>query len=238
LDIDPKKADTISLNRGQYVILDDQIWIPLEATAIGSPFNEAWYKGSEIYHRWEKNKRVEITKIHDPWAAYQPATFPPAAWSPTLPAKDNIDAIMSREINLQKAKKIMELIKPYQEALEKNPDNLNIKMQVGLIYAENEFYAEAMNMFDSILSTDPAHADAFTNIGNIYLLTRKIDNAIENYKKAESISPGDAEIKINLAIAYYKKGMLKEAQAKFKEAVDIRPMIKYEKGFLDSLLFQ
>jgi len=32
--------------------------------------------------------------------------------------------------------------------------------------------------------------------------------------------------------------MLKEAQAKFKEALDIRPSIKYEKAFLDSLLFK
>lgn len=238
LDIDPKRADTVSLNPEQYVILDNQIWIPLEATALGSPFNEAWYKGSEIYYRWEKNKKVEITKIHDAWAAYQPATLPPATWSPTLPTKDKIDAIMALEINLQKAKKIMGLIKPYQEILGKNPNDLNVRMQLGLIYADNELYAEAMNEFNNIIALDSTYADAYTNIGNIYLLSGKIDNALENYKKAEALSSDDAEIKINLAIAYYKKGMLREAQTKFKEAVDIKPLIKYEKGFLDSLLFQ
>src|SRR3990170_6421678 len=46
LDIDVQKADTISLNPEQYVIFDNQIWIPVESTALGSSFHEAWYKGS------------------------------------------------------------------------------------------------------------------------------------------------------------------------------------------------
>ena len=238
LDIDPGKADTISSNPEQYIIFENKIWIPVEATAIGSSFNEAWYKGSEIYNRWEKEKKAEITKVHDAWAVYQPATLPPATWSPPLPAKGKIDDIMAKEINLQKTKKMLELIKPHQDALEKNPADLNIKMQIGLIYAENGFYAEAIEGFNSIIAADRANSDAYTNIGNIHLMTGKIDSAIETYTRAEAVKPGDEEIKINLAIAYYKKGLLKKAQAKFKEAVDIKPMIKYEKGFLDSLLFR
>ncbi|MBI3753280.1 MAG: 6-bladed beta-propeller [Deltaproteobacteria bacterium] len=238
LDIDPKKVDAISLNTEQYIILDNQVWIPLEATAVGSSFTEAWYKGSEIYYRWEKEKKVEITKVHDAWAVYQPATLPPAVWSPALPTKDKIDAIMAREIAMQKAKKVQAMVKPYQEALDKNPNDLNARMQLGLIYAENELYDEAVKEFNAIIAANPQDADALTNIGNIYLATGKIDGALESYKKAEAIAPEDAEIKVNLAITYYKKGMLKEAQTKFKEAVDINPTVKYEKGFLDSLLFQ
>lgn len=238
LDIDPKKVDAISLNPEQYIILDNQIWIPLEATAVGSSFTEAWYKGGEIYYRWEKEKKVEITRMHDAWGVYQPATLPPAVWSPALPTKDKIDAIMARELTMQKTKKAQGIIKPYQDALAKNPDDLNARMQLGLIYAENELYDEAVKEFANIAAANPQDSDAYTNLGNIYLMTGKIDRALENYKKAEAIAPDDAEIKVNLAITYYKKGLLKEAQTKFKEAVDINPTVKYEKGFLDSLLFQ
>ncbi|MBI5875679.1 MAG: 6-bladed beta-propeller [Deltaproteobacteria bacterium] len=238
LDIDPKKADEISLNPEQYINLDKQIWIPLEATAIGSSFTEAWYKGSEIYYRWEKEKKVEITKMHDAWGVYQPATLPPAAWSPALPTKDKINAIMARELTMQKAKKAQGLIKPYQDALVKDPNDLNARMQLGLVYAENELYEEAVKEFNNLIAAAPQDSGAYTNLGNIYLLTGKIDDALASYKKAEAIAPDDAEIKVNLAITYYKKGLLKEAQTKFKEAVDINPTVKYEKGFLDSLLFQ
>jgi len=238
LDIDLQKADTISLNPEQYVIFDNQIWIPVESTALGSSFHEAWYKGSEIYYRWEKEKKVEITRVHDAWVIYQPATLPPATWSPALPSKDRIDAILAREISLQKTKKILGIIKPYQDMLEKNPQDLKARQQLGLIYAENDLHAEAMGEFNAIVAADPSNSDAYTNMGNIYLLTGNVDDALENYKKAEAITSEDAEIKVNLVITYYKKGMLKEAQAKFKEAIDIRPSIKYEKAFLDSLLFK
>lgn len=237
LDIDPKKIMEISLNPEQYINMDNQIWIPLEATAVGSSFTEAWYKGSEIYYRWKKEKKTEITKVHDAWVAYQPATLPPAVWSPVVPTKDKIDVVMARELTIQKTKKVQGIIMPYQNALVKNPDDLNARMQLGLAYAENEFYDEAIKEFNNII-VKKEDSDALTNLGNIYLLTGNIDKAMEEYKKAETVAPEDAEIKINLAITYYKKGALKEAQTKFREAVNINPTLKYEKGFLDSLLFQ
>lgn len=238
LDIDPKKAGEIFPNPEQYINFDNQIWIPVEATAVGSSFTEAWYIGSEIYYRWEKEKKVEITKMHDAWAVYQPATLPPAAWSPQLPTKEKIDAIMARELTVQKTKKVQGLIKPYQDALSKNPDDMNARMQLGLVYAENELYGDAVKEFNAIITAAPQNSDAYTNLGNIYLLTGKFDDALAIYKKAEAIAPDDAEIKVNLAITYYKKGMLKEAQTKFQEAAIINPSVKYERGFLDSLLFQ
>lgn len=238
LDIDPKKVTGISLNPEQYVNMDNQIWIPLEATAVGSSFTEAWYKGSEIYYRWEKEKKTEITKVHDAWAAYQPATLPPAVWSPVVPTKDKIDVVMARELTIQKTKKAQTIIMPYQNALAKNPDDTNARMQLGLAYAENELYDDAIKEFNKIIAANKENSDALTNLGNIYLLTGNIDKALEEYKKAETAASEDAEIKINLAITYYKKGALKEAQAKFKEAVDINPTVKHEKGFLNSLLFQ
>ncbi|MEK7851685.1 MAG: tetratricopeptide repeat protein, partial [Deltaproteobacteria bacterium] len=236
LDTDPKKADTISLNPEQYVIFDNQVWIPVEATLIGSSFNEAWYKGSELYYRWKKENKAEITKIHEAWGLYQPATLPPATWSPALPAKEKIDAIMSLEVNLQKTKRIAGIIKPLLAALEKKPKDTSTRMQLGLIYGENEFFAEAMKEFSEIISLEPENMDAYTNLGNIYLLAGKVDNALEAYKKAEGIAPKDSEIKANLAIVYYKKGMIKEAQRKFTEAVEINPGIRDERSFLNSVL--
>lgn len=238
LDIDPDKVDAISLNPEQYVIIENKVWIPLEATAVGSSFSEAWYKGSEIYYRWQKEKKVEITKVHDAWVKYQPATLPPAAWSPTLPAKEKIDAIMAMEVNLQKTKKILALIKPLQDKLAKTPKDTKARMQLGLIYGENDLFAEAMNEFNEIIAIEPANAEAFTNLGNTWFGAGKLDNALENYKKAETISQKDAEIKVNLAIVYYKKGMVKEAQKKLSEAVEIKPEIKDERSFLYSQLFR
>lgn len=236
LEIDPKKVDTISLNPEQYVNLDGHIWIPVETTAVGASFNEAWYKGGELYHRWKKENKVEITKVHDAWGKYQPVTLPPSGWSPDLPAKGKIDAIMSTEVNLQKTRRISGLIKPLLERLDKNPKDINARMQLGLAYSENDLVIEAMREFNEIIVTVPDSADAYVNLGNVYLLAGKADNALEAYRKGEELAPKDAEIKVNLAIVYYKKGMVKEAQKKFDEAVAMRPGIKDERSFLYSLL--
>src|SRR4029077_3144708 len=50
-------------------------WIPIEATMLGSPFMDAWKKGTEEYRRWSPQGKLTIVDIHHAWQTFEPATL-------------------------------------------------------------------------------------------------------------------------------------------------------------------
>lgn len=70
-------------------------------------------------------------------------------------------------------------------------------------YQENKF-AEAIEKYESILSTEGESADIYYNLGNSYYKSKNIAKAVLNYERALLMSPGDADIRFNLEMAHSK----------------------------------
>jgi tetratricopeptide (TPR) repeat protein len=72
--------------------------------------------------------------------------------------------------------------------------------EAGIYYGENKF-TEAVEVYESILSTGVESSTIYFNLGNAYYKAGLITSAILNYERALLLEPDDADIKYNLEMA-------------------------------------
>lgn len=101
----------------------------------------------------------------------------------------------------------------YRRALEKNPESLFARYNLGNAVFKNGRAEEASNIVKGLdsLADEPLKANIYHNLGNYSLDQKKYQEAIEQYKSSLRINPSDMETKSNLA---YAQKMLKREQDK------------------------
>ena len=72
-------------------------------------------------------------------------------------------------------------------------------------------YNEALEVFDSILETDPLEARAFHGKGDIYDMIGRHDEAVTCYSSALDLDPFNAETWYNKGVTLGKMGQEKES---------------------------
>jgi Flp pilus assembly protein TadD len=85
-------------------------------------------------------------------------------------------------------------------------------------------YDEALVEYLTVVEADPAHADAWNNLGILYGKLGCREDSTEAYRKALSVRPEDSAIRINLAKQILRDGSEKgEAIELLTEAAKLRP---------------
>jgi tetratricopeptide (TPR) repeat protein/DNA-binding beta-propeller fold protein YncE len=216
--LDAKDRGAISLDDGLSVLVDGKVWIPLEATMIGTSFTEAWAEGARKYREFDGKKQLKLIPTKTAWAEYLPVTLSAQDAAIELPAAARVTPLMARERSQLIARSLDRLVQPYRAMAAADAGNLEPRQQVAIIYARYGLYAEAFRELDEILQRDPANAAAHNNRGNIFLSREDFDRALEAYQYAERLDPTDGGVKLNMAMAYYKLGRGREASEKYREA--------------------
>lgn len=210
-----------------YVVHDDQLWIPVETTLLGSAFVTAWEKGSATYYKW-KDKGVTVLNVHNAWETYKPASLPDSTWKPGNVTRAEIEKKFPNDY--MSILKISSQTKTgvYLAAIKKNPSDVDAHLQLGIILAKLGDRKEAMKYFDKVISLEPKNAAALNNRGNLFMIDDKYQEAQKSYLAATMVSPKDANVWINLARAYKATGDTKKAKAAFVKAKSIDPAVNEE----------
>jgi len=209
----------VSSNDALLAIIDDQVWVPLEATLIASTFSEAWAEGARKYHLYSKASKLKAMKLSEAWKNYSPVTLSAVKFRVDLPAIEQLQDLVQREWELLTVQAVDRLIHPYQQMLVLDPDDTNIRMQVAIILAQNGLYGRSEKELDRLLSRDVNNVAAMNNMGNVKYLQQGYDDSIRWYQKAFDISQDNAYILVNIALVYYKKGDVHKASELFNQAL-------------------
>lgn len=226
----------ISLDDDLLVVRDGKIWIPVEATMIGTTFAEAWAEGARKYHSHLNKNELNVITLNTAWSEYKPVTLKPASFALKVPDKAHVSPIVNREKNLLLEKSLDRLVGPYRAMVSVDPSNIKARMQVAIIFAKYGLYETANKEFEAILDVEPDNSAVFNNRGNIYFSKADYERAIDSYSYAEKLASNDAGVKMNLSMAHYKLGDLGLASAKYEEAAMIDSSVgKKYAGFIKLL---
>jgi len=99
--------------------------------------------------------------------------------------------------------------------------------EVGILYAQNYFYKDALNYFFKGLKKK-SDWNIYNNIANIYFMTREDKLAIKYYGLALKMKRDNPIILLNLSFIYYDKGNFKKAKLYYLKAVIIDPALDRE----------
>jgi tetratricopeptide (TPR) repeat protein len=112
------------------------------------------------------------------------------------------------------------------KAIELNPTNDTLMVQVGDFYYKSNQTDKSINMYEKALSVNPNSVDALLAIGEIYSTQEKWDAALEKFKMAQELQPDNAAIPNNVAIILYNVEKYEDAMPYIKKTVELEPQNK------------
>ena len=122
-----------------------------------------------------------------------------------------------------KTRQFDQAIRMYEAAIERRPNYLLARRNLGLAFLLAGRLPEASATTRAVLTEAPDGAEIWNTLGETYYRQRKLDEAVEAFEKAVALDPDQAEALNNLGAAKLLQGSIAEAEQSFREAVRIRP---------------
>ncbi len=122
--------------------------------------------------------------------------------------------------------KTLQRIKELEDAVEKNPADLESLVNLAHLLNDNGFYKKAIGYYQKYISKRPKDADVLIDMGVCYFELEDYDKAIQTMEKAVSINPEHQIGNFNLGIVNYSAGNTEKAKYWWKKAIDIDPNSK------------
>jgi len=225
-DTGETRKDALGLPDTMVVSYAGSYWIPLEATMLGSSFQEAWKKGAEEYHRWSGLGQMHPIDIHQAWRTYEPATLPEAATAPKPPARETVE-----EKFLPDWKALVDLkwqtvaTEAKQDSLA-NPSSGQPWLRLGFLAVDFHRLEDAKDYFMKARADNATASAAYNNLGNLAYIKGDLESALSNYTQAREKDPSDAQISLNIVRVHLKQGHLQRASADYEKAIALDKTLK------------
>ena len=224
--IKPDDVSKYFLDENEVVVLNDKVWIPVEATLVGKPFFSAWKQGSLKYNEMKAENYVNAISVKEASAKYLAGShITPDMPMPTI---DGINDLLKEDI------------KQYGMWLEQIVYNsVGSKLiaaedyyDAGVKYMEFKRFKEAVEMLETAINMKPVFPDAINTLGVCYTKLEDYPKAIEFYEEALQQAGEHAGYMLNIAITQFMLGNKGLAKQKYDEVVMIDPMFE---GKLDKV---
>jgi protein O-mannosyl-transferase len=111
----------------------------------------------------------------------------------------------------------------YRAALAINPDEPQVRTNLGTAYMETGLYDDALKEYQAAVRLAPGYSDAYLNMGADLQHLGRYREAEAAYREALAIKPGLAAAHFDLGVALTYLGRRDEALSEVKEALRIQP---------------
>lgn len=118
---------------------------------------------------------------------------------------------------------MIEKLQHLQEHAEKEPENLDARIQLGNAYYDMGRFDAAIRWYEEALRIDPENVNVNTDLATAYLYTGNPGKGIELYKKSLALDPKHPQTLLNLGVAYFAVGSFAEAIQYWQTLVDAHP---------------
>ena len=228
-----KSSDTMN---NLFVVHKGQLWVPIEATLVGSSFMKAWENGSAAYYQWQ-DSGLRTLDIHRAWRRFKPASLPASNWRPVLVRRSAIEDRFPGDFGTIKRIELKLRSRKYYKILDQSPNDTHALMQIGIIFGKANVADEALKAFEKILEKNAGNASALNNKANVLFMNRRYEEAGNHYEKAATLDSKDPMIWVNLARSYLRLKQVEKAKNAFRKAYELDPGVsmKYRTMSLELL---
>ena len=91
-----------------------------------------------------------------------------------------------------------------EEALKRDPENLQVLISLGNAYFDTNQEKKAIETYQKALKIDPKNADVRTDMGIMYRNIKDYDSAVKEFRQAAKDNPTHVNSRFNLAIVLQK----------------------------------
>jgi Tfp pilus assembly protein PilF len=97
----------------------------------------------------------------------------------------------------------------------------DLRNELGITYAKEGHFEDALRSFSLVLAEDPEHAAALNNSANIYFVQGETERAQRLYERAIEAHPEEGGIRLNLGILLHSIGEEQESAARVRQGLEL-----------------
>ena len=199
LGIPPSEAEKVFSTMEQLVIIDDEVWVPVEITLLNEGFLKAWEAGARQWREASRDGRAGFIPIRSSWSVYEPSWFGSGENENVIDRIPSVNAIASAY--KQSMDQLIEIqITPLVETMEKRIARMSssrLLNQFGTLYARYGLLDKAEVQFEKAAAQN--YVPAIVNLGNIHYLNERYPEAQDYYQRAYSLRPENTDVLLALA---------------------------------------
>ena len=103
--------------------------------------------------------------------------------------------------------------------LDENPDDVELLVDLGNVYYENNMLDQALALYEKAAATDSIHAGVRLNLGALLADLGEFDRSITELNVARELEPNSALIASTLGSAYYGRRQYSDAIEMYRSAI-------------------
>jgi tetratricopeptide (TPR) repeat protein len=234
------KYQDISPDRSTMMVIDGEIWIPVEITLVGrGDFLEAWRRGSELWNAFENDQsKRAFYRTRSAQAVYRPVGLKESDLGLQYGNEENIVKGFKKDMN--KIARI--IINGYMNEASASGDKKSYN-RLGIAYVKLGKLDEAERTFRTAAQIDRNYLTPQLNLANIAFLRENYSEALNIYESVAEIlrsrgmenSRFQQQVLLNISKVYYKLEQYRQAQDFFMQARVIDPDSVREYSYLASV---
>ena len=225
--VKPDDVDRLFLDRNEVAILDNKVWIPVEATLVGKPFFSAWKQGALKYSQMKADQYVNEISMTKAMAKYLPGSITPE--EVYIPDPTGVSELLEEDIR-QYIKWLDQVV---AKGIEGKLETADDYYDVAVLYMEFGRYQSAIDNLNTSMGITPNFPDALNTLGVCYTKQEEYEKSIEFYNKALEQQANHPGFILNIAISQFMLGNKGLAKQKYDEAVALAPSFS---GKLEDIL--
>jgi tetratricopeptide (TPR) repeat protein len=237
--IAPQDYRDIHPDRAMMIILDNELWVPVEITLIGSQsFMAAWRVGAQEYFAHDANPEVrDITVTRTAQQNYKPVVLTETDLG--VQYGTTRDAIV-RGFTAEVTRLVDLILADYVKAAKDSQDKRRYNT-LGIKAAQLGRNLMAEDAFNSALTLDRNYLAPQVNLGNLLFLTQDYQNALRILHRAEELmrEQGDDDslnygrVLLSIAKCYYELESFDKADEYFNKATQVDPSLGQSAQYLN-----
>lgn len=231
LDMDEAEAAKTFSRPEELIVLDKEVWVPIEITLVKKDFLEAWTSGAKQWNENEPSGQAQIFIIRDAWRLYAPTGFASEALAIDLPQTTvvvpNYTALLRRFIDREIGPQVSDL----RNRISASRGNQQLINRLGTLYARYGLYEEAEKEFLAAVRASE-YLPSLLNLGNIYLLKNDLRTALRFLERARAVRRDNPRVLITLARLHFDLSDYSQASQRYREAEILAPEIVREFSYI------
>jgi hypothetical protein len=214
------------------LILEDEVWVPVEITALKDGFLKAWELGAKQWREHAGLGQARLYKVHDAWKIYEPVGLPGSPLSVPQLNPEQLATIFLGELVRHIDREIQEQVVQIQAEIRRTGNDPRQINRLGVLYASFGLYEKAMAEFDRVLQRQE-YTPVLVNLGNIHFLQRNYDLALQYYERAARREPEHPGVLLSMARVSHELenyGLVRKTFGRLKE---LDPRLAEQYAYLD-----
>jgi len=208
--VSARNRERLTVDESLFRIEDGTLWIPLETTALGRGFSEAWRIGADEFDTWEQRNRIATVGVEAAQRIYEPSGAPPGGRPITWNLVDLLPRYQA-QVDTISAWQSHFLARHFRDSEEHLDVSTEAMGELARVYYLAGSLERAKKELEGILARDPNSPSANNNLGVVLVVLGKTDEALSAFRNALAAEE-DPGILLNIGVLRYLTGDRDDAE--------------------------